>query len=179
MILLKRFEPFLFLVSLILTAGCAHVISKDLRAQADPSLTLNEVRQNIEAYKGRLVIWGGEILQTINQKDGTTIIEVFQKSLGWRGEPKETLSTEGRFLILAEKYLDPYLYSRGKKITVAGEIRGERIKPIGEMDYRYPIVLSKEIYLWEQYYYPIPHYFDPYWGHPYWWRFHLHYYRYF
>jgi len=59
-------------------------------------------------------------------------MEVFQRALGWRGEPKETTASEGRFLVLIEKYLDPYLFRSGKKITVAGEIEGEKIKPIGK-----------------------------------------------
>jgi len=130
-------------------------------------------------------VWGGEIVQTVNQKDGTTLVEVFQRPLGWRGEPKGTRASEGRFLILAEKYLDAYIFRRGRKITVAGEIQGEKIRPIGEMDYRYPLLLSKEIYLWEEYYYhPIytyyPYYFyDLWWDYPYWWRFNLYYHRHF
>jgi outer membrane lipoprotein len=163
----------LFFSLSLLLSGCAHVISKDLRTKSDPSLTLNQVRQNPEAFKGKLVVWGGEIIETINQKDGTTQVEVLQKPLGCRGEPKETVTSEGRFLILADKYLDPYLFRKGKKITVAGEIQGEKIKPLGEMDYRYPLLSSKQVYLWPEYYYrPYPYsYYDLWWGYPYWWRF--------
>jgi outer membrane lipoprotein len=165
------------------------VISKDLRAKADPSLTFEQILQNPNTYQGKTVLWGGEIIQTTNQKDGTTLIEVFQRPLGWRGEPKETVASEGRFLILIEKYLDPYLIRKGRKITVAGEIQGERMQPIGEMEYRYPLILSKQIYLWEEYVYPVPYYYYPYyydpyyydlwWGYPYWrWGFGLHDYHY-
>ncbi|MGA2318484.1 MAG: Slp family lipoprotein [Thermodesulfobacteriota bacterium] len=94
---------------------------------------------------------------------------VFQRPLGWRGEPKETVASEGRFLILADKYLDPYILRRGKKITVAGEMIGEKIKPLGEMDYRYLIVSCKQIYLWPEYYYrpyPYYYYYDPWWDYP-------------
>jgi outer membrane lipoprotein len=164
------FTWFLLLSFIILLSGCAHVISKDLRTKSDLSLTLSQVRQNPNAFKGKLVVWGGEIIETVNQQDGTTQIEVFQRPLGWRGEPKETVASEGRFLILADKYLDPYILRRGKKITVAGEMIGEKIKPLGEMDYRYLIVSSKQIYLWPEYYYrPYPYtYYDPWWGYPYW-----------
>jgi outer membrane lipoprotein len=167
----SRFSWILLLSFLVLLSGCAHVISKDLRTKSDPSLTLTQVRQNPEAFKGKWVVWGGEIVETVNQKDDTTQIEVFQKPLGWRGEPKDTISSEGRFLILTDQYLDPYIFRRGKKITVAGEILGNKIKPLGEMDYRYPIVSSKQIYLWPEYYYqPYPYtYYDPWWGYPYGW----------
>ncbi|MBP1698779.1 MAG: outer rane lipoprotein Slp [Deltaproteobacteria bacterium] len=143
----SRYTWFLFLVFIFLLSGCAHVISKDLRIKSDPSLTLGQVRQNPDALKEKLVIWGGEIIETVNQRDGTTQIEVFQRPLGWRGEPKETSYSEGRFLVLADSYLDPYIFRRGKRITVGGEIIGEKTKPLGEMEYRYPVVSSKQIYL--------------------------------
>jgi len=165
-----RFSWFLLLAFIFLLSGCAHVISKDLRTKSDPSLTLNQVRQNPDAFKEKLVVWGGEIIETVNQRDGTTQIEVFQRPLGWRGEPKETSYSEGRFLILADNYLDPYIFRRGKKITTGGEIIGEKTKLLGEMDYRYPVVSSKQIYLWPEYYYqPYPYTnYGSWWGYPYW-----------
>jgi len=159
------------------------VISKDLRTSTDPSLTFRQVHGNSNTYKGKFVVWGGEIIETVNQKDGTTQIEIFQRPLGWRGEPDVTHVSDGRFLILADQYLDPYVYRRGRKITVAGEILGEKIKSLGDMDYRYPLLSSKQIYLWpEYYYYPYPYYYyDPWRYYPYyprwWWGmgFHNHY----
>jgi outer membrane lipoprotein len=165
----KRFQWYLLFLLVFLFSGCVHVISKDLRIKSDPSLTLSQVRQNPDTFKGKMVLWGGEIIETINQRDETTQIEVFQKPLGWREEPKETTISEGRFLILADQYLDPYVFRKGRKITVAGEIFGEQVKPLGKMDYRYPIISGKQIYLWPQHYYqPYPSfYFGPWWwGYP-------------
>ncbi|NWF94330.1 MAG: Slp family lipoprotein [Syntrophaceae bacterium] len=170
-------RPFLLLFVAVLISGCAHVISKDLRQKMDPSLTFTQILQSPNTYQGKTVLWGGEIIQTLNQKDGSTLIEVFQKPLGWRGEPRETFASEGRFLVIAEKYLDPYLFCKGRRITVAGEIHGEKIKPVGEMDYRYPLVLSKQIYLWKEYYYPPAAYpYELWWSYP-WMRFDFYYHR--
>ena len=164
---LRCFFPYLLI---FLLCGCAHVISKDLRANADLSLAFGQVRQNPNSYQGKSVVWGGEIIETVNQKDGTTQIEVFQRPLGWREEPNGALASEGRFLILAREYLDPYLFRKGRKITVAGEILGEKTKPLGEMDYRYPFLLSKQIYLWDEYdYRPYPYYYYPWWHDDLWW----------
>ena len=173
----SRYQWFLILF-LILLSGCVHVISKDLRVKSDPHLTLGLVRQNPESYKGKWVVWGGEVIETTNQKDETTLIEIFQRPLDWREEPKRTNISEGRFLILSEKYLDPYIFGSGRRVTVAGEILGEKIRPLGEMDYRYPLVLSKQVHLWD-YYYSYPYYYyDPWWwGYPYWWRPNFYYYR--
>jgi outer membrane lipoprotein len=162
---MKNGVRWIFLLLVFLLSGCAHVISKDLRAKADPYLTLGQVRQNPDAYKGKMVIWGGEIIETINQKDATTHIEIFQKPLGWRGEPKAPASSEGRFLMLSDQHLDPYLFRKGRNVTVVGEILGEKIKPLGEMDYRYPLLSSRQIHLWPEYVHePYPYYYyDPWW----------------
>jgi len=155
---------------MVFLSGCVHVISKDLRIKSDPSLTLSQVRQNPDTFKGKLVVWGGEIIETVAQKDATTQIEVYQRPLGWRGEPRETYPSEGRFLVLYDKYLDPYLFRNGKKITVAGEIIGEKIKPLGGSRFSNNKISRKQIYLRpEYYYYSYPYYYyDPWWGYPYW-----------
>ncbi len=167
-----RIHILLLIFPVFLLMGCAHVISKDLRARTDPSLTFAQVHQSPETYKGKTVIWGGEIVLTLNQKDGSTLLEIFQRPLDRWGEPKLIYPSEGRFLIRSEKYLDAYTFRKGRKITVAGEILGEKIQPLGEMDYRYPLLLCKQIYLWEEYYYPAYYYpyYDPWWGYPLWWR---------
>lgn len=165
-------------------SGCAHVISRDLRTQADPSLTFPQVSENPEVYRGKVVIWGGETIEVINQKDGTSLLEILQRPLNRWGEPKITSPSEGRFMVLSEKYLDPYIFRRGRKVTVGGEIQGKRVKTIGEMEYHYPLIQSKQIYLWEEYipvyYYPYP-YYDLWWWYPWGWRwgigFHYYYHR--
>jgi outer membrane lipoprotein len=169
--MMRVLRPVTVLLSALFLTSCAHVISKDLRERAERSLAFGEVFQNPEFFQGRWVIWGGELIETTNRKDGTTVMEVFQRPLGWRGEPRETPSSGGRFLVAYEQYLDPYVFRKGKRITVGGEVKGQRVKPLGEMDYRYPLVLAREIHLWEEYYYdpyPYPYYpYYPWWGYPY------------
>lgn len=163
----------ILLLSLFLISGCAHVISKDVRTQVDPTLSFHQVAENPEAYRGKLVIWGGETIEVVNQKDGTTLLEIFHRPLNRRGEPKLSAPSEGRYLVISERYLDPYIFRRGRKVTVAGEIQGEKFKKIGEMEYRYPLIKSRELYLWEEYvpvyYYPYP-YYDIWWWYPWGWR---------
>jgi outer membrane lipoprotein len=157
------------LLLLFLLPACAPVISKDLRAQADFSLHFWEVFPNPEAYKGKTVIWGGEIIKTINQKDETTLIEIFQRPLTRMGEPEVTEPSGGRFLALSQEYLEPYIFREGMTITVAGDILGEKTRPLGEIEYRYPLLLSKEMYLWRYHFYypsrayPSGHFYFPWW----------------
>jgi len=160
----------------ILLQGCLP-ISKHLRAQADKTLSFQQVFQNPEANKGKIVIWGGDVIEAINQKDGTTLIVVLQRPLDWTEEPTFKRS-EGRFIVLAEGYVDPYVFRKGRRITVAGEIQGRKVMRLGELEYPCPFLRSKQIYLWGEYYYypyPAPYYpwwyygyYGPRWGHPYW-----------
>lgn len=165
-----QFSLFFF----VFASGCSYVISGDLRAKVDRSLTFNDAQKNPNTYKGKMVLWGGEIIQTLPQKDGTTLVEVLQWQLGWRGEPKRIVSFQGKFLILVNEYLDPVLYRGRKKITVAGEILGEiqgdKIEYLTEIAYRYPLILSKQIHVWKDYSFPYsssPQYYsDPFWYNP-------------
>ncbi len=76
----SRFSLLLLLPLLVpMVSGCAHVISKDLRVSFDLSLTLKQVREVPDVFKGKSVIGGGDIIQTINQQDGTTEIEVYHR----------------------------------------------------------------------------------------------------
>jgi len=171
-----RVSFFIFGVLFVLLQGCLP-ISKQLRAQADRMLKFQQVFQNPEMYKGKIVIWGGEIIETINQQDGTTLIVVLQRPLDWTQEPK-IQGSEGRFILLVEGYADPYVFRRGRRITVAGEIVGRKVMRLGELEYPYPLLRSKQIYLWGEYYYPpypYPYYpwgyygyYRPGWGFPYW-----------
>jgi outer membrane lipoprotein len=165
-----RMPFFIFVLLLfIFLSGCLP-ISKQLRAQADKTLTFQQVLKNPEAYKDKIVIWGGEVVETINQNDGTTLIIVLQRPLDWTEEP-EFRRSEGRFIILVEGYIDPYVFRRGRRITVAGEILGKKVMRLGELEYPYPHLLSKQIYLWGEYYYypyPYPYPYPYYWYYPYW-----------
>jgi len=174
-IVLRAFP--LLLVSVLAYTGCAP-ISSELRSEADKSLTVDQVSEKPDAYKGKIVIWGGEIIKTTNRKNGSTTISVLEKPLSWNEEPRVSDESAGRFLIEVQRFLDPRIFRRGRKITVAGEVIGSVTKQLGEMDYTYPLLLSKQIYIWPRatYYYDYPYpyggyygYYDPgFWG-PGWW----------
>jgi outer membrane lipoprotein len=101
----------LFLFGFIL--GCTPIISEELRAGVDTSLTFKEVVQNPNTYEGKIVLWGGRIIQTLPQEDGTNLIEVLEWPLSWREKPRRTVSFQGKFLVLSKVPFDLSLYRRG------------------------------------------------------------------
>jgi outer membrane lipoprotein len=141
---MKRF--IVILMGILLLSGCAHVVSKNLRDKTDKNVSLSQLFQDPENYKGKIVMIGGIIAGASNRREGT-FIEVVEKPLDYRGRPQVTDQSLGRFLIVHQNYLDPVIYTEGRAITVAGEILGEKVKPLQEMLYSYPLIQAMEIHL--------------------------------
>ena len=137
------------MVAVLLLAGCAHVISKEVLQEVEPSLTFVHVSKDPEAYTGKTVLFGGDVIETQNLSKKTLVV-VLQRPLGSRGEPSGGDVSEGRFIITTGGFLDPAIYTPGRKLTVAGTIAGKEVRPLGEIEYIYPIIEKRELYLWPE-----------------------------
>ena len=153
---------FLFMISL----GCAPLIFRELRREVSKDITFKEVIKDPDSYKGKILLLSGVILGSKNKKEGT-LVEVLQKPADMHGRPKDVDDSAGRFLALYDGYLDAEIYSRGREVAVAGEIKGKRVLPLGETDYTYPLISIREIHLFKARAKPT-FYRCPY---PYWWYF--------
>ena len=159
---------------IIMGSGCAiKPIAKEYRQQAAAEdVTFSMVLANPDAFVGDVVLWGGIIIETKNFKNGTNII-VLETPLYGSERPRARGFSRGRFIAQSSKFLDPVIYRPGKKITVAGVVKGKEAQPLGETKYTYPVVSVKQMVLWQPYrryaypYYWRGSYWGPYWG-PYW-----------
>ena len=146
----KNFLAVMFaMAAVFLLAGCAHVISKQTLAEVDTSVTFAQVAQDPDAYEGKTVLFGGDIIEAQNLPDKTLVV-VLQRPLGRRGEPAAGDVSEGRFILRNPEFLDPAIYSPGRKITAAGTVVGKEVRPLGEIEYTYPIIEKRELYLWPE-----------------------------
>lgn len=139
----------LAMATMLLLAGCAHVISKEVLQEVDASVSFAQVLKDPEAYQGKTVLFGGDVIETQNLPDKTLIV-VLQRPLDSRGEPSAGDVSEGRFIITTPGFLDPAIYGPGRKITVAGTVVGKEVRPLGEIKYTYPIIEKRELYLWPE-----------------------------
>jgi len=137
---------FLILAIAFLLSGCAHVISQELREQTDKDLTAEMLFKNPEAYKGKTVILGGIVISTRNSDKGTHV-EVLQTPLDSRGRPKDTDYSYGRFIFFYEEYLDAAIFSKGKAVTVGGKVFGKTTRPLGDIEYTYPLIYAREVHI--------------------------------
>lgn len=130
-------------------SACAHVISKDTLQQANMELTFSELQKAPEEQKGKTVVFGGIVVGLVNKKEGS-LLEVYQTAMDQQGKPVNLDSSAGRFLALYQGLLESEIYRKGRKVTLAGIVQGERVMKLGEIDYRYPYILIKEIHLWRE-----------------------------
>jgi len=173
-----RGRLWVLLGGVIFMASCAP-LSKEVMRQVDETLTYEVVRQDPDRFVGKTVLWGGVIIETANRKD-ETLIKVRATELDLEKRPKNLDRSAGRFIVRYAGFLDPAIYREGREVTVGGEVTGKEILPLGGTQYTYPVLLAKEIHLWEKrvyYRYPDPYYWDPFW-YPYWYPYRYPYWRY-
>lgn len=137
----------LFIFSLIVTAGCAPPFPKQTMDRVNRNASFEELKKDPERFKGTWVMLGGMIVSSKNLKEGT-LVEILQKPLDTDGQPLRTDSTEGRFLVQSDSYLDPAVYHQGRLITVIAEVLGRKELPLDEIIYPYPLLLMKDLHLW-------------------------------
>ena len=166
----------LILLTPIFVMSCS-VISQQVRKESMPPVDFKILLQETDKYLGNTVILGGYILETQNLHDKTSV-KVLHAPLGLGEGPKSRDDSKGRFIISHKGFLDPEIYSKDRKVTVAGIIAGTVGEKIGQFDQLYLKIESREIYLWpkeEEYlrpyydpwYYPYPYYWHPYHYYPY------------
>ncbi len=153
-----------FLIPLFVTS-CS-VISQQVRTESMPPVDFKILLQETDKYLGNTVILGGYILETRNLADRSSI-KVLQVPLGLGENPKSRDDSKGRIIISHKGFLDPEIYSKDRKVTVAGTIVGTIVEKVDQFAQPYLKIESREIYLWpKEEEYIRPYYYDP-WYYPY------------
>ena len=159
---------------LLFTASCS-VMSRQIRAESEPSVGYRTLVEEVDTY---MVILGGYVLEMENLSDETTVV-ILQAPLGLRDEPKSKDGTQGRFILSYKGWLDPLVYKKNRRITVAGTVVGLTSEKVESCPHPCLKIENREIHLWPEYYYapgyfwsgypyhPFPYY--PYPHHPYDW----------
>jgi outer membrane lipoprotein len=141
-----------YLLLFLLLGGftaCAPAISKKVREEAGEPVPFETLLQRTDGFKGRVVIVGGYILETINETDSSRIA-VLQAPLDSQNRPKSSDLSEGRFMVTSSKFLDPVVYSKERRITVGGKVIGSQERKLGNLTYAYPVIEAMEIHLWSK-----------------------------
>jgi len=156
----------------LLISACASSVPQEIRQAPPDSPALDEVRADIAGYVSRQVRWGGVILETEN-RENTTWVTLLALPLSKGGKPDVSDDSAGRFIAIVPSFLDPTVYSKDRRLTVTGTLKGSETRKVGEFPYPYPVVEAQHHYLW-----PIeprlapgyrsPWWYDPWWYDPWW-----------
>jgi outer membrane lipoprotein len=158
---MRVFIAFIFLTFV----GCTHPISKNVRTSLDPGVSVSGLFESPDAYIGKRVMLGGNIVQTRNSPDQSEI-EVVQKSIDSYGNLDRGDATLGRFIFRRRGYLESEVYEKGRDVIGAGVIVGSKSGKIGDRDYLFPVIEPEELNLLKKYQnapYPYysPYFYDP------------------
>ena len=159
-----------------LSAGCA-TTPKPLAGEFS-GVTPDQAREGDVA--GQRVRWGGEIVE-VRPLENRTCLEIMSRDLGSSARPRETDSTQGRFIACKPGFIDPAAFKPGREVTVVGNVAGVDSGKIGEFEYRFPRVTADTVYLWperreydDRHYYHSPFFYDPWWPYPYYFPYRYH-----
>jgi outer membrane lipoprotein len=146
-----RRMPLLGLLAAVALAGCAPAITPVLQQEASPRVRFHQLTTHPDAYKGRLVILGGEVMSVQPWQNGS-LLTVDQRRLDSRFFPVGTASG-GTFQVESEQWLNSNWYLPKSKVAVAGVVVGEKNGLLR--------LMAKEVTLlaaptWEKWNHPVP-----------------------
>lgn len=157
------------LLAVLLLAGCTSQIPLAIR-QGPDSPAPAVVRENLGAYAGQAMRWGGLLLETQNRAEVTRLI-ILARPLSRDGEPVGSDTSLGRFIAIVPGFLDPKIFAPDRLVTVTGILRGSERGKVGAHDYLYPVIEAAAWHLWPEpeppYGTPYPWWYDPWYG-PWW-----------
>jgi outer membrane lipoprotein len=134
----------------VLLCGCSPPFPKELMDQVDRGVSFADLKGKPDRFRGKLVMLGGTIVELRNVKAGTQM-EVLQRPVDREGRPEYRDVTGGRFLVDVPEFLDAAVYQSGRAVTIIGTVDGERMQPLSEIEYRYPVLTAKQVHLWPPY----------------------------
>jgi outer membrane lipoprotein len=132
---------------ILILSGCAPVLSQTAIDASDRNVLFGDLQRNTENYIGQSVLFGGTIIRVGNDPQGGWA-EILQRPLGFRMEPEMDDQTGGRFLLLTSEILDEQIFSKGRKITLAGKVEGKESRSLDKISYDYPLLRVQEYHLW-------------------------------
>jgi outer membrane lipoprotein len=160
------------LLPVLLTGACASQVPPLIREAPADSPSLEQVRTHTDGYLQRRVRWGGTIIHTENRENATWLT-VLGRPLSTSGEPEFADDSNGRFIAIVPGFLDPEVYTPGRRATITGTVQGTEDGKVGDYPYTYTVVRAEAWYLWPEEtgqppVYPGPWWYDPWWYGPGW-----------
>lgn len=157
----------LYLLSACMLLGACAGLPPAVKNVPVTDVTYSQASRNPSSYENTSVRWGGVVIDVQNEEN-YTLVQVLSYPLNYYGRPQLTKRSGGRFVIKSSEFLDPAVYAKDRELTVAGVIKGDIERTIGNKKVRLPLLSSTAIYLWPLYQYDPYGYGYGYRGYPGW-----------
>ena len=139
----------------LVAAACQRtdVIPERLEGRVDKDLRYSDIKDNPEAYRGKLMLAGGKVLSAKRTQEGT-LIEVLQIPLSGDLIPTgKDAESKGRFVVLdrnSDQVSDPAVFNdENKRVTVVGKVLGMTTAQIDDVKQQAPELALKHITVWD------------------------------
>ena len=134
--------------------GCKSydVIPDELESELATDLTYEMVRDAPGTHQGKLIAWGGVVVDGKRLQGGTRLV-VLQLPLTNDLHPTEERNrSKGRFLAFDNEgtITDPDAIEPGTPVTIIGRVGPEQHEKLEGVDYRYPRVDVLDMTVWER-----------------------------
>jgi outer membrane lipoprotein len=142
------FSILILIIGALWSCASREIISKEIKAESE-RVSFKTLVQETDRHKGKTVILGGYIIETKNFA-GKSTMTVLQTPLVTGEKPSSKGRAEGGFILSYKGHLEPEVYEKGRRTTVAGKLAGLADKgancpsPCLQLEYR-------QIYLWPMY----------------------------
>lgn len=140
----------IFLTSTSWSCLSYKVISEQVRTESEPGVSFKTLVQETERYKGKTVILGGYIVETKNL-EGNSAMTVLETPLILGEKPGPRARSEGGFILSYKGYLEPEVYEKDRKVTVAGKVIGRVLEEAGNCPSPCLKLEYRQIHLWPMY----------------------------
>lgn len=141
-------KKLLLLMAMLITAGCAGTISSESLKLVDPAVSYKGVKAEPDRYQGKHILVGGMIAK-IRNSDAGAEFEIVQFPLKGNYHPDTTAMSEGRFIAASTSFAEPTVFRPGSLVSVVGVVQGEKTQQLDAVQYRYPVIGIKEMYVWK------------------------------
>ncbi|MGM0480424.1 MAG: Slp family lipoprotein [Pseudomonadota bacterium] len=139
----------ILVIAALFLAGCSTFPEPIATANEDALVSYQSATEHADQVVGERARWGG-VVADVRNGDDMTIIEMVHFPLKSWGRPLVGDDTQGRFLVLVDKFIDPQVYEQGRSLTALGTLQPPQSGKIDDYTYTYPVLKADGIYLWEK-----------------------------
>lgn len=142
------------MLTMVSLTGCSRyeVIPDPLKGKVNTSVSIQEIKASPTAYRGQLVLLGGEVLSVKRLQDRTRI-EALALPLSDELVPMtDEAKSQGRFYAVdtGKEIMDPKILEVGTPITVIGQVMGTTKDSLDESTYEYPTIEIRDLTKWDK-----------------------------